>query len=90
MKIKDVDTVYDERGQRLKDVNLIDLVNGDSVWVRNSSRDKRTADDQKIHLVVIGPPTVGKSGFSFFFFLFFSFFFFAPNHSNFFFFAVVL
>lgn len=77
MKIKNVDTAYDERGQLLEDGNstfdeksrsIRDLLNGDSVWVRNSSKDKRTANAQKIHLVVLGPATVGKSGFSLFFF----------------------
>lgn len=76
MKINNVDTAYDERGQLLGDGNnstrgdektrnIRDLVNGDSVWVRNSSKDKRTADGQKVHLVVIGPATVGKSALTF-------------------------
>jgi len=74
MKIKNVDTAYDERGQLLEDGNstfdeksrsIRDLLNGDSVWVRNSSKDKRTANAQKIHLVVLGPATVGKSALTF-------------------------
>lgn len=65
MKIKNVDTAYDERGQELDHSKIRDLVNDQSVWVR-SSADKRHVDpDSILHLVVIGPPQVGKSAVTF-------------------------
>jgi len=65
MKIKNVDTAYNDRGQELDHSQIRDLVNDQSVWIRSKSDRRHVNPNTILHLVVLGPPEVGKSAVTF-------------------------
>jgi len=66
MGIKHADVAFGPRGNTLTESEIMNLVDGDSVWIRSLSDDTRTTDAKnKIKLVVMGPGMVGKSAVTF-------------------------